>query len=135
MPMQAIRKYSSSEPRREAPAPSRVRARVKLRLRPSVVDSTTTHTNGASRLNCEAQLTLPLNQAASGAPMACDRPTPPKATATISIRSVRLGMRSCSAWKRAMRSFSSSIAEVSAPLRASIFAARPARKISAAIHT
>ncbi len=133
--MQAIRKYSSNEPMREAPPPSSVRARVKLSSRPIVVDSTTTHTNGAPRLNCLAQATLAANQAAVGAAIACAKPTAPNARPTISIRSVRLATRSCCAWNCAMRCFRSSMPRVSAPLRASIAAARGARKISTAIHT
>ncbi len=80
-------------PRRDAPADSSLRARVKLRPRPSAVDNSTTQTNALSRLNWLAQLTFALNQPLSGAAMACASPTPPSATPTITIRSVRLGIR------------------------------------------
>ncbi|MNT18308.1 hypothetical protein D3C72_1535000 [compost metagenome] len=93
MPMQAIRKYRNTVPRREAPAASSRRARVKLRVRPIAVDSRITQTNWLSRLNWLAQLTLALNQPDNGAAMAWARPTPPSATPTITIRSVMLGIR------------------------------------------
>ncbi|MNU82013.1 hypothetical protein D3C71_716910 [compost metagenome] len=93
MPMQAIRKYRNTVPSREAPADSSRRARVKLSASPSAVDNSTTQTNALSRLNWLAQLTWALNQPLNGAAMACASPTPPSATPTITIRSVRLGMR------------------------------------------
>lgn len=61
------------------------------------VEITTTHTNGASRLKRLAQ-SKPANQPASGTASACARPTPPKPTPTMSIRSGIEGMRACAAW-------------------------------------
>ena len=133
MPMQAIRKYRKTVPTLDAPASSSRRTRVKLNIRPPRVESTTTQTNGASRLNCEDQGALALNQADAGSAMACDRPTMPKAQATITIRSDSTGMRAFAASWAAMRCFISSSALVSAPLRASMASARFARNSRVAI--
>ena len=87
------------------------------------------------KLTVRAHGTLAPNQADSGPAIACASPTSPKAMPTISIRSVSVGMRACCSLNEASRRFRSSIAPVSAPLRASIAGARAARKISTAIHT
>ncbi|MNV20140.1 hypothetical protein D3C71_1110290 [compost metagenome] len=134
MPMQAIRKYRNNVPIFEAPAASRLRARVKLNTRPIRVDSITTHTKDEFNEALLAQLTLSPNHPANGVANACARPTTPRPTPTMTIKSVRLGLRELLASYSAMRRFMSSMAEVSAPLLASMACERPANHSSTAIH-
>ncbi len=123
------------EPSVEAPAPSSSRARVKESTSPAVVASTTIQKNVLVRLKRSSEGAVRPIHAASGSAITCDSPITPKPIAMSSMRSVSVGMRAWRSRNSVTRRRSASMADVSAPMYASMAVERLARKSSTASQT